>query len=430
MNYQQTIDYLYNSMPMFQREGKAAYKIGLGNIEALCAAVGDPHLQFKTVHIAGTNGKGSSSHYLAAILQSAGYNVGLFTSPHLKSFTERVKINGVEVPQDYIVAFVAKHQLLFEAVQPSFFELTTVLAFSYFASQKVDLAIIEVGMGGRLDSTNIITPLVSLITNIGFDHEAYLGDTIAKIAFEKAGIIKSKVPVVISEYQTEAYEVFETVAQNLQSPIINAFDCYTVNSYALHQGLLQMHIANTNASDALLLESELIGHYQLKNMVGVLAVIDTLKKYGYLISRECVGAGVLNVIKLTGLKGRWQQLGRQPLIFCDTGHNETGIALLIDQIKSYSFQQLYIVLGMVNDKSHEKVLSLLPQKAYYLFCQAAIPRALAANQLCQMAQSFGLKGEVVTDVNLAIARAKAMATVNDFIFIGGSTFVVAEINDL
>jgi dihydrofolate synthase/folylpolyglutamate synthase len=430
MNYQQTIDYLYNSMPMFQREGKAAYKIGLGNIETLCAALGNPHLQFKSVHVAGTNGKGSSSHYLSAILQASQYKVGLFTSPHLKSFTERVKVNGVEVPQDFIVAFVAEHQLLFESVRPSFFELTTVLAFSYFASQKVDIAVIEVGMGGRLDSTNIITPLVALITNIGFDHEEYLGDTIAKIAVEKAGIIKNRVPIVVSEYQSDTIDVFENVAQNLQAPLIKAFEFYSVNASCTLHGLLQMDVVNTHSQNIFILQSELIGHYQLKNIVGVLAVIDTLKSIGYLISNECIELGVLNVIKLTGLKGRWQQLGISPLVFCDTGHNEAGLRLVIDQINAYSFQQLYIVLGMVNDKSHEKVLSLLPKNAYYLFCQASIPRALDAQKLCLMAQSIGLKGEIVKEVNEAIAKAKFLATVNDFIFIGGSTFVVAEIKEL
>lgn len=431
MNYQQTIEYLYNSMPMFQREGKSAYKIGLGNILALCEALGNPHLKFKSVHVAGTNGKGSSSHYLAAILQSAGYNVGLFTSPHLKSFTERVKINGTEVSQQYVIDFVKDYKTVFEEIKPSFFELTTALSFKYFADNEVDIAIIEVGMGGRLDSTNIIQPEVCLITNIGLDHIEYLGTTIQEIAAEKAGIIKQNTPVVISEFQQETVSVFDAFANEKQTKLVKAYEKFKVLSSDLHEGILEFNLLNINSKQELSIKSELIGKYQLKNIIGVLSVIDVLQSQGeFIIDNAAIYKGFENVIKLTSLKGRWQQLGEKPFIFCDTGHNESGIKLVLEQLNSYQFTDLFIVLGMVNDKSHEKILSLLPQNAHYIFCQATIPRALDAYQLQIMASEFGLIGEVVIDVNEAIIKAKSLANQDDFILVGGSTFVVAEINEI
>lgn len=431
MNYQQIIEYLYNSMPMFQREGKSAYKIGLGNILALCEALGNPHLKFKSVHVAGTNGKGSSSHYLAAILQSAGYKVGLFTSPHLKSFTERVKMNGTEVSQQYVIDFVKDYKSVFEEIKPSFFELTTALSFKYFADNEVDVAIIEVGMGGRLDSTNIIQPEVCLITNIGLDHIEYLGTTIQEIAAEKAGIIKQNTPVVISEFQHETVSVFEAFAKEKQTKLVKAYENYKVLNSTLAAGILTVSLLNVFENKEFVVKSELIGKYQLNNIIGVLAVIDLLQSQGnFKIENATITKGFEQVVKLTGLKGRWQQLGEKPFVFCDTGHNESGIKLVLEQLNSYQFTDLFIVLGMVNDKSHEKILSLLPQSAHYIFCQATIPRALDAYQLQIMASEFGLSGEVVVDVNEAIIKAKSLANQDDFILVGGSTFVVAEINEI
>jgi dihydrofolate synthase/folylpolyglutamate synthase len=425
--YQQTIDYLYSSMPMFQREGKSAYKVGLDNVWALCEAVGNPQLQLKTVHIAGTNGKGSSSHYLAAIFHSAGYKVGLFTSPHLKSFTERVRINGHEIDKAFVIQFVHDYKAVFERIKPSFFELTTVLAFKYFAEKAVDIAIVEVGMGGRLDSTNIIAPEISLITNIGLDHMEYLGDTLDKIAFEKAGIIKPLTPVVISEYQHETIGVFEAKAKESNSQLVKAFEQFEVVEYSLNEGKLNCTIVNHTNKQLFHFQSQLTGKYQLNNLVGVLSVIDTLANMGYQFSQTAIYEGVANVVTLTGLKGRWQKIADSPSIYCDTGHNEAGIKVVLEQLNSYKFKQLYLVLGMVNDKSHEKVLSLLPKNAYYVFCQATIPRALEASALAEMAAGYGLKGEVIKDVNEAIAKCKQMAGIDDFILIGGSTFVVADI---
>lgn len=430
LNYQQTIDYLYNSMPMFQREGKSAYKIGFENILALCEALGNPQLKFKSIHIAGTNGKGSSSHYLASILQSANYNVGLFTSPHLKSFTERVKINGVEVSESYIVDFVNTYRQIFEEIKPSFFELTTALAFKYFADQSVDIAVIEVGMGGRLDSTNIITPEVCLITNIGLDHQEYLGDTISKIAFEKAGIIKSNIPVVISEFNKETISVFEAKADNVKTSLIKSFEKYVLKASSLNKGKLNLTIQDITQDSLFIIESELLGFCQLKNIIGVLSVVDVLNSIGFKINSQSINNGFANVIQLTSLKGRWQNLGEQPYVFCDTGHNESGIKLVLEQINSYHFEKLFIILGMVNDKSHENILSLLPKTAFYVFCQASIPRALDANILSDMALKFELNGIVIKDVNDAIKKVESMANKNDFIFIGGSTFVIADIENL
>ncbi len=417
-------------MPMFQRVGKTAYKAGLENIEALCAGVGNPQLNFKSVHVAGTNGKGSSSHYLAAILQSSSLKVGLFTSPHLKRFTERVKINGIEVEEEYVIQFVHENKALFEKVKPSFFELTTVLAFKYFADQAVDIAVIEVGMGGRLDSTNIIQPIVSLITNIGLDHIDYLGDTLEKIAVEKGGIIKPTIPVVISEFQPETLPVFESLAQNVTAPLIKAFENYLFGSHQMEEGKLSISLMNNLTQQEIILQSELMGIYQLKNCIGVLTVIDVLKNNGFTISDEAILNGFSKVIQLTNLKGRWQQLGESPYLFCDTGHNAPGVALILEQLSAYQFQKLYIVLGLVNDKSPENVLSLLPKNAYYLFCQASIPRAMDAKLLAYSAENHGLNGEVVHEVNEAIAKAKSLATEKDFILVGGSTFVVAEIDGL
>lgn len=426
-SYEETLNYLYANLPMFQRVGAAALKPDLDNTIQLCQELANPHLAFKSIHVAGTNGKGSTSHMLASVLQSAGYKTGLYTSPHLKSFTERIRVNGAEVSQAFVVDFVNKIKPAIERIKPSFFEITVAMAFEYFATQKVDIAVVEVGLGGRLDSTNVITPEVSVITNIGWDHKDILGDTLEKIASEKAGIIKSEVPVVISEQQSEIDEVFIQKAFDEQAPIFFASDTYGATLQADHQTFDVYH------RDKLVFESldlPLKGYYQQQNLPGVLMTIDVLRSKGWQIPMEKVRHGLLHVVSQTNLKGRWQKLGSNPLIICDTGHNQDGIDVLLKQIKEQSFKHLHMVLGMVKDKDISAILSLLPKDATYYFCQANIPRAMDAKALEENALTFDLHGEVIPDVNEAIQRAKEKAAEDDFIFIGGSTFVVAEIDGL
>ena len=430
MNYQETLDYLYQSLPMFHRIGAAAIKPNLDNTLALCRHLGDPQHRFRSVHVAGTNGKGSTSHMLAAVLQSAGYRTGLYTSPHLKSFTERIRINGDEITADAVVDFVGKHRRFLEQLQPSFFEMTVGMAFDYFVREQVDIAVVEVGLGGRLDSTNVITPELSLITNISFDHQALLGNTLPEIAGEKSGIIKPEVPVVVSERQAEVEEVFLQKAAQENAPLSFASDQFSVISRGMREGKLLLEVRQHDAPYLSDLESQLTGGYQLKNISGVLAVVDALNKQGYSIGEEAVRKGIGQVSTLTGLKGRWQTLSTDPLVICDTGHNEDGIRSVVEQIRSVSHRQLYIVLGVVNDKDLGKILPLLPPQAHYYFCQPRIPRALPALTLQAEAAKHGLKGELVPEVNQALARAKARAQADDLIFIGGSTFVVAEMADL
>jgi len=423
-SYQQTLDYLYETLPMFQRIGAAAYKDNLDNTIALCKALGNPERKFKSIHVAGTNGKGSSSHMLAAILQMAGHKTGLYTSPHLKEFTERIKINGEDVAHSFIIDFVEQIKPVLEEIRPSFFETTVAMAFDYFARQKVDVAVIEVGLGGRLDSTNVITPEVSLITNISWDHANLLGDTLQKIAAEKAGIIKPNIPVVISERQPEVENVFIEKAAKEKSPIIFASDDYRL--FAMGNG----QFAFSPFAEEMAYQLQLKGDYQQMNLGGVLATIDILKKKGFKISQENISEGLRNTITLTQLKGRWQKLGERPLIICDTGHNEGGIKEVLKQISKEKFKNLHIVWGMVNDKDPGRVLALLPKNAHYYFCQAKIPRAMNAGELKEKASVYELNGEVVEDVNKAIGRAKRNSIPEDMIFIGGSTFVVAEIDNL
>lgn len=422
--YQQTVDYLYQNLPMFQRVGAIAFKKDLGNTLALCAALGNPQLKFKSVHVAGTNGKGSSSHMLACILQTAGFKTGLYTSPHLKEFTERIKINGKEVAQQFVVDFVNRIKPHIETIKPSFFEITVAMAFEYFAQQKVDIAVIEVGLGGRLDSTNVITSEVSLITNIGWDHMDLLGDTLPKIALEKAGIIKKNIPVVISETQVAVESVFTVKANEESSPIIFADQQYAVSieqdgSFKVNGKSFQDQI-----------HLDLQGIYQQKNLAGVLATIDVLRTKGFAIQQEHIKEGLAKATAITGLKGRWQKLSDKPLIICDTGHNEDGIREVAKQISTQTFDRLFMIIGMVKDKDVSKVLKQLPVNAYYFFCQATIPRAMDAEELQHNASEFGLKGEVIRSVNEALAEAKRRAKDTDMIFIGASTFVVAEINEL
>lgn len=422
--YQQVIDYLYQSLPMYQRVGAVAYKPDLKNTLALCSALDHPESKFKSIHVAGTNGKGSSSHMIAAVLQSAGYRVGLYTSPHLKDFTERIRINGQPAPQHFIVDFVKRMKPVLEEIKPSFFETTVAMAFDYFAKEKVDVAVIEVGLGGRLDSTNVITPLVSLITNISWDHMELLGDTLPKIGSEKAGIIKPHVPVVISEHQSETDFVFIEKAKQMNTAIQFAPEIYKIES--LGDGKFSV----AKEGKQFMCELDLKGDYQQKNLAGVLTVVDQVRKEGFVIPEESVSDGLKNTTSLTGLKGRWQKLSDRPFTVCDTGHNEAGIREVLSQISKQKFEKLFIVLGMVKDKDIDKVLKQLPLNAHYYFCQAKIPRALSATELKEKAAAFGLSGEVVTDVNKAMAAARKQASEKDMIFIGGSTFVVAEVNEL
>ncbi len=426
LTYEATLEFLYANLPMFQRVGAAAYKADLTNTIALCEELGNPQYQFKSVHIAGTNGKGSSSHMLAAILQTAGYKTGLYTSPHLKEFTERIRINGSEVSKSFVIDFVERIRPAIARIQPSFFEITVAMAFDYFAQQKVDIAIIEVGLGGRLDSTNVINPLASLITNISWDHKELLGDTLPKIASEKAGIIKPQVPVIISERQTDVEAVFVAKANASRSHIQFASDVYEVDSST--EGNFQIH--NRETGLVLNLSLDLKGTYQRKNVAGVLAIVDVLRNNGFTIFNEQVVHALQNTTTLTGLKGRWQKLNDQPLMICDTGHNEGGIQEVVQQIRQQKYNRLWIVLGCVKDKDLQAVLSLLPKEAYYFFCQAKIPRALDATELMKQSDAVGLTGEVISDVNQAIRTAKERSGKDDFIFIGGSTFVVAEIDEL
>ncbi|MBX7125208.1 MAG: bifunctional folylpolyglutamate synthase/dihydrofolate synthase [Cyclobacteriaceae bacterium] len=425
--YRETIDFLYANIPMFQRVGAAAYRKDLTNTIALCKALDNPERKFKSVHVAGTNGKGSSSHMLAAALQKSGYRTGLYTSPHLKEFTERIKVNGEEVREDFVVGFVDRIRPIIGTLQPSFFEITVAMAFSYFENEKVDVAVIEVGMGGRLDSTNVITPVVSLITNIGMDHTDFLGNTLVEIAGEKAGIIKPGVPVVISERQDEVEAVFTKRAHDLAAPISFASDVYEVEVDA---ALNKFLIFRNGLPSGRPLAPDLIGNYQRKNIAGVCQTLDVLRGLGWQLPDQPVLEGLEQAARLTGLKGRWQVLASQPLVVADTGHNEPGIREVLKQIGKTPHRNLHWVFGMVRDKSPDKILALLPSDARYYFCQATIPRALEATSLAEAAARFGLQGTVVPDVNRALHTAEAHASPEDLILVGGSTFVVAELHNL
>jgi dihydrofolate synthase / folylpolyglutamate synthase len=428
MTYDETLAYLYEQLPMFQRVGASAYRASLDNIIALCGALGNPQFRFPSIHVAGTNGKGSTSHTLAAILQAEGYKTGLYTSPHLKSFRERIKINKDEVSEAFVVSFVERIRTAMEHIQPSFFEITVAMAFEYFSQEKVDIAVIEVGMGGRLDATNVIMPLVSVITNISFDHQQFLGDTLPKIAFEKAGIIKTHIPVVISEKQAETTPVFEQVAQNENSPLYFAQEEYSVNIVDEERFIL--NIEKNNIPFLEKIQPALKGKYQTKNLFGILKAIDLLKEKGWEISNESIRKGIENVISLNGLKGRWQILQYNPLVICDTAHNEAGISEVIHQIKNTPHRALHLVIGFTQDKDVRKVLNLFPRQAKYYFCQYDAPRALKVENLQEYAQELGFQGIAFASVNLALSAAKENAKPEDLIFVGGSTFIVAEIENL
>lgn len=426
MDYRQTLEYLFGMLPMFQRVGAAAFKKDLSNTIRFCKTLDYPQLKFPAVHVAGTNGKGSSSHTLAAILQSAGYKTGLYTSPHLKDFTERIRINGECMPQEAVVSWVADHKALIEEIQPSFFELTVAMAFDWFAVQKVDIAIIETGMGGRLDSTNIIHPLLSLITRIGMDHTAFLGETLPAIAGEKAGIIKHKVPVVISQHQPEVAQVFNDTSRKMQAPIFYAEDTYSVRWE--DAGILNIFKdGNPWLKNQ---PTDLRATYYAANLPGVLKAVELLQQHRYVITKDAIAAGIAGVCGLTGLKGRWQQLQEQPLVVADVSHNPDGMQHMLQQVAQTPHEKLYIILGMVADKDVSSTLSLLPKDAFYYFCRAAIPRALAAEQLAEKARALGLVGAIEPDVNTALRLARRQANGKDLILITGSTFVVAEIDEL
>lgn len=430
MNYQETLDFLYNALPMYQRVGNAAFKKDLTNTIRLCEALGNPQRNFQSIHVAGTNGKGSTSHLIAAILQEAGYKTGLYTSPHLKNFTERIKVNGDELKQEYVIEFVHRIKPHIESIQPSFFEITVAMAFDYFARNAVQIAVIEVGLGGRLDSTNVIDPIFSLITNIGYDHMEMLGDTLPLIAGEKAGIIKNGRPVIISELQEEIRKVFTDKASHMQANITFAAEIFQARHLAATASGAEYQIYKHGKKVNPVLKSALAGNYQVKNIPGVLAAVDQLRQQNFKISDEHVQAGFENVTKITGLKGRWQILNLSPLILCDVAHNVEGLQMVIDQLKQIPHNRMYLVLGMVKDKDADAIFQLLPKKATYFFCQPNLPRAKPAEELQVLARKFQMKSQVIKNVNKAISAARNEAREQDLIFIGGSSFVVAEIDNL
>jgi dihydrofolate synthase / folylpolyglutamate synthase len=427
MTYQQTLDYLFARLPMYQRIGAAAYKANLNNTLRIVELLGKPHNKLKCIHVAGTNGKGSSSHMLAAIMQQSGYKTALYTSPHLVDFRERIKINGKMIPKNYVVDFVKKYQEQFEVIEPSFFEWTVGLALDYFAAEEVDVAIIEVGLGGRLDSTNVITPKASLITNISMDHTNLLGDTLEKIGAEKAGIIKPRVPVVISQYQIETAPLFNSIAKELKAPIEYADKNYKILNHKVTNGLLTATILDKKAESQITYELDLTGNYQLKNLLGVLNVVDFIEKAGYIIEKENLKLALKQVKKLTGLCGRWQTISEKPLTILDTGHNEDGIKQVVENFKSISFTSLHMVFGVVNDKDVSNILALLPKDATYYFVKASIPRALNEVELQTLAHKNKLIGKAYSTVDAGLKAAQKAAKKSDLIFVGGSTFVVADV---
>ena len=401
MTYQETIDWMFSQLPMYQRQGKTAFKKDLTNISAFCDVLKNPQNKFASIHVGGTNGKGSTSHIISSILQEAGYKVGLYTSPHLKNFTERIRINGEEVSQHFVVDFITKNKHFLETQQLSFFEMTVALAFAYFAEQNVDIAIIEVGLGGRLDSTNIIHPKVAVITNIGYDHMQFLGDTLPEIAAEKAGIIKQNTPIIIGEKQDAVVDVFIKKATQMNADIYFASD----KKYDY--------------------KSDLLGSYQGKNMSTAIHAVKALTNF--VISENQIINGLKNVVQNTNFKGRWQILQYKPLVICDTAHNKEGLSYVMNQLASLSFNKLHIVLGVVNDKKLDDILSLFPVKATYYFCKPNIPRGLNEIDLQSTAENFHLVGDTYGSVHEAYLKAISDAEIDDVVFVGGSTFVVAEV---
>lgn len=404
MTYRDTLNWMFSKLPMYQRQGSIAYKADLSNSILLAEHLENPHRKIKTIHVAGTNGKGSTCHMLASILQESGLKVGLFTSPHLKDFRERIRINGECVSKEFVIDFIQRNKVFLEQLSLSFFEMTSGMAFDYFARQEIDIAVIEVGLGGRLDSTNIIIPEISVITNIGLDHTQFLGNTLDKIASEKAGIIKYKVPVVIGEFTSETRPVFELIAEKNNSEIYFA-----------------------SKIDSVEYDSDLKGLYQKNNIKTVAKTIEVLNNMGFGITKNQIKQGFLNVVANTGLQGRWQVLQDKPKIICDTAHNADGLRYVMKQLQSEDYRKLYMVFGVVNDKNIDSIIELLPKEAYYLFCRPDVPRGLDASVLAKQFLDIGFIGEVCDSVSHALAKANSKANKDDLIYVGGSTFVVAEI---
>lgn len=427
MNYKETLDYLYAKLPMFTRVGSTAIRPGLKNIEAFCSKLGSPEKKFKSIHIGGTNGKGSTSHMLASIFQKAGYKTGLYTSPHLVDFRERIRVNGTMIPQTEVVNFVESNKDYIESLQPSFFEVTVALAFNYFAEQEVDIAIIEVGLGGRLDSTNIIQPELSIITNISKDHTNLLGNTLGEIANEKAGIIKENTPVIIGEYAEETAPVFQEKAESTSSKILFANQQYSILVNSTTNSFLSVDVYKGEKVYLKNLELDLTGTYQSKNILGVIAAVDLLNLGGWTLSEQHLRDALKEVKSATGLLGRWHKLSDNPLSYCDTGHNEAGIQEVLKNIDNITYTNLHFVIGMVKDKDISTVLSLLPKKATYYFCKPEMERGMDPVELQQMANKYNLTGNVCNSVPKAYESAQQNCAINDLIFVGGSTFVVAEI---
>jgi len=413
-------------LPMFHRIGAAAYKADLKNTLAICELLGHPEHTFRSVHIAGTNGKGSTSHMLAAVLQTAGYKTGLYTSPHLKDFRERIRINGVMIPEEKVTAFVERYKADFEKIQPSFFEWTVGLAFDYFANEKVDIAVIETGLGGRLDSTNVITPELSIITNIGKDHMNLLGDTVQKIAAEKAGIIKPEVPVVIGQTQEEVMEIFLQKAGEMEAPIVFADQNFLAEAHHMDQ-YLHVNVKDVEQNNTTAYQLDQRGLYQVHNLATVLQAVKELERKGWKMKPEHIEAAVKNVSTLTGLRGRWQVLSDSPLTVCDVGHNEDGMREVMECIKHTPHSHLHIILGAVSDKSIGNMLALLPAEATYYYCKADTPRSLEAGELRKKAAAYGLKGTAYSSVKEALGHARRQAFAKDLIVVTGSTFVVGEV---
>lgn len=428
MTYKEVLDYMYHQLPYFQRQGKVAYKSNLDTTHKLDEYFNHPHKHFKSIHVAGTNGKGSVSHMLASIFQEAGYKVGLYTSPHLKDFRERIKIDGKEISKNDVIDFIKNNRIFFDSIRPSFFEITVVMAFYLFKKYNVDYAVIEVGMGGRLDSTNIIIPLLSIITNVSKDHTEFLGNSVVEIAREKAGIIKTNMPVVIGEGKPEINAVFNIIAKEKGSLIYYANELLNVDYsfYSLH-GTQVLNIYKGNKVHLKNIEIDLLGEYQRRNINTVLMAIEVLNNAFSIINNDCIYSGLRNIVKNTGIMGRFQILGQNPRIIADVAHNEEGILQVLTQIENIPYKKLHIVLGFVNDKDIDRFINLFPQNAYYYFTKADIPRALHEKELRSIAQKFDLKGESYPSVNDAFEKAKKSAIKDDLIFVGGSTFVVSEV---
>jgi dihydrofolate synthase/folylpolyglutamate synthase len=427
MDYQQTVAYLYHQLPLFSRLGAAAIKKDITNTIRICEALGNPQQQFKTIHVAGTNGKGSVSHMLAAILQTAGYKTGLYTSPHLKEFRERIKVNGSLCEEDFVVRFTEKVKPLIESIQPSFFEITVAMAFEYFAEQAIDIAIIETGLGGRLDSTNIIQPILSIITNIGYDHMNVLGDTLHEIAFEKAGIIKPNTPVVIGEVISETKQVFENAATQKASPIIYAEERRFITEFTYQHHQLKITVADKKTDEHSTYLLDLPGIYQRKNLLTVLEAVHQLQLSHFSISHKQITTALQHVKRLTGLHGRWEVVHQHPTVIVDVAHNEDGMKQLAEQLELATYRQLHIITGMVKDKEVSKALSHLPKTAHYYFTKAQTPRALAEQELQATARTLGLQGATYTDVNTALQEVLTHAHKEDLVLICGSVFLVAEV---